>query len=469
MELVPMSRLAREWRRAVVGTDREVPLLSGGWRQYANLDNAATTPALVRVREQVNVFLEWYSSVHRGTGFKSRLSTQVYEEARKAVLRFVDADADEHIAIFTKHTTEAINKLAFRFPLGPGDVVILSELEHHAVLLPWRNRARIEYLPLDQRGAIDFTALPDKLRQHAGKVRLVAISGASNVTGYTPPLDDVATMVHAFGAELLVDAAQLAPHRQIHMRPLSDPRHIDYLVFSGHKIYAPYGTGVLIGPRARFTAGEPDIRGGGAVKFVTLDAVEWDDPPEREEAGSPNVVGAVALATALTTLTDMDMALLEKREQHLSAYLLDRLATVPRLRLLGDLAGMGQDRVGLASFVLDGIHPQFVAAVLGHEWGIGVRAGCFCAHPYLLKLLQVSDAAAEDVRAAILRGDRSQVPGAIRASLGLYSLEEDVDRLVDALRAVADGRVDGQYVLDAATEEYEPVGYADHLASAFHL
>lgn len=447
--------LSTEWRRGIVGVEKKVPLLNGQWIPYVNLDNAATTPALVAVRDQVNEFLEWYSSVHRGTGYKSRIATEFYEEARRTILQFVHGDDDERTAVFTKNTTESINLLANTYLFQPNDVVLLTPLEHHANLLPWRGKAVVEYIRLDHNGLIDLDDLETLLRHHQGKVRLVSVSGASNVTGYTPPIYEIARLAHSFGADIMVDAAQLAPHRSIDMRPLSDPAHIDYLVFSGHKMYAPYGAGVLIGLRAGLEQNPPLLRGGGAVKFVTLDSVDWDVSPERDEAGSPNVLGALALATAVKSLSAMNMSLLEEREMELSHYLYRKLREIPKLNILGDVAAMKEQRIGVMTFVIEDIPSMLAASVIGYEWGIGVRAGCFCAHPYLMKLLKVSDSEAQLIRNEIVGGDRTRVPTALRVSLGLYNSEAEIDQLAAALHAVIDGSYSGSYQLNKLTGEYE--------------
>ena len=451
-----LRRDALLWRQQVVGVDQEVLLLDGSRTTYANLDNAATTPVLGRVQQALREAEATYSSVHRGAGYKSRRTSDLYEEARAQVLRFVGAQDGRRVAIFIKHTTEAVNKLASEFPFAPGDVVVLSEMEHHANLLPWRGRAELAYLPVDGEGRLDLAALPELLERHRDKVRLVAISGASNVTGYVNDIHWAAEVAHRHGALIFVDAAQRAPHLRIRMGDPDDPRAIDFLAFSGHKIYAPYGAGALIGPKEFFRQGVPDLRGGGAIKFVSLDDVIWDDPPAREEAGSPNVLGAIALGASLRTLEMMGMERLEAREKSLLAYLLERLGEVPGLQVLGGTGS--EERIGAVSFVLHGVPPMLVAAALGWEWGIGVRAGCFCANPYVMRLLGLSQREIAAIRDGVGHGAHRDLPGAVRASLGLYSVEEEIDRLHDALLAVRLGEFKGRYAVEDATGEYWPEG-----------
>jgi cysteine desulfurase/selenocysteine lyase len=281
-------------REQIVGVEAQVPLLDGSHRQYVNLDNAASTPALRPVHEKVNDFMTWYSSIHRGTGFKSQIATRAYELARKVAACFVGADPETNTVIFGKNTTEAINKLARRFPLEPNDVVLVSMMEHHSNDLPWRQRARVHHIATNTDGTLDEKHFDRLLHQYAGRVKLVAVSGAQNVTGYLNPIHRLAEKAHAVGAKIVVDAAQLAPHRAIDMRPDDDPGHLDFLAIAAHKMYAPYGTGALIGLASVFENGTPDLVGGGTVDLVTTDDVHWTGSPGRDEAGSPNVVGAVA-------------------------------------------------------------------------------------------------------------------------------------------------------------------------------
>ncbi|MGH2594277.1 MAG: aminotransferase class V-fold PLP-dependent enzyme, partial [Anaerolineae bacterium] len=323
-------------RERIVGVKQRVPLLNGETRTYINFDNAASTPALSDVLDTVNTFMHWYSSVHRGTGFKSRVSTQAYDDAREIVQKFVGANAREHVVIFGKNTSEAINKLARRFPLSKDDVVLVSLLEHHSNDLPWRNVATVDHVSASALGELDETDFDHKLEQYAGRLKLVAVTGASNVTGCLPPIHRLAEKVHAAGAQILVDCAQLAPHRPISMGALDDPAHLDHAAISAHKMYAPFGTGALIGRRDTFERGAPDYSGGGTIEIVTVDSIEWAEPPERDEAGSPNVVGAVALAVAIKSLQSIGMTAIADHEAELTAYTLERLRGIDGLEVYGD-------------------------------------------------------------------------------------------------------------------------------------
>ena len=457
-------------RDRIVGLDREVPLLDGRRVPYVNLDNAASTPPLVDVARAVDEFMPFYSSVHRGTGFKSRLSTVAYDQAHAIIGRFVGADPQTNTVIFGKNTTEAINKLAWRLPLGPDAVVITTQLEHHSNDLPWRPRAHVVHVHVLRDGRLDEDDFDRQLARYAGRVALVAVSGASNVSGFIQPIHRLARKAHAAGALILVDAAQLAPHRRVDMRPDDDPEHLDFVALSAHKMYAPFGTGALVGPREIFLRQPPEYRGGGTVDIVTLDDVHWAGAPDRDEAGSPNVVGAVAMAVAARTLMAVGMDAIAAHEAELVAYTLERLGRLPGIRLYGETdPARAAEKVGVIPFNVEGVSHFLVAAILGYEGGIGVRSGCFCAHPYVVHLLQLDEAESARWRDHLLAGDKSDMPGMVRASFGCYNNTDDVDRLVEMLERIGRGDYRGDYVLDAHSGEYHPRGFEEPLADYFLL
>jgi cysteine desulfurase/selenocysteine lyase len=460
----------RSVRQNIVGIDAQVPLLDGSHRQYVNFDNAASTPALRPVFDKVNEFMTWYASVHRGTGFKSQIATEAYELAHDIVGCFVGADLETNTVLFGKNTTEAINKLAHRFPLDPGDVVICSLMEHHSNDLPWRPRARLYHAAVHDDGSLDEDDLDRLLRQHAGRVKLVAVSGASNVTGHLNPIHRLAEKAHAIGAKILVDAAQLAPHRAIKIRDDDDPGHLDFVALSAHKMYAPYGTGALIGPISVFGQGTPDMVGGGTVDIVTVDDVRWASPPDRDEAGSPNVVGAVALAQAILSLQQIGMEALARHEAELTAHALRRLHQIDGVQLYG-LADpeRASDRVGVIPFNIQGMDHYKVAAILSYEGAVGVRNGCFCAHPYILRLLKVSGEEALQHQRDILAGTRVGLPGLVRISFGCYNTIEEVDHAMEVLARIAAGEIDREYEQDQGSGAYWPKGYQPNFERYFIL
>ena len=460
----------RSYTSLFTGIDVEVPTLDGGKTRYVNLDNAASTPSLLAVQEVVNRFLNYYSSVHRGTGFKSQLSTHAYERARRAVLLFVGGDPQFHTCIFVKNTTEALNKLARRFPFtDKRDVLLTSAMEHHSNDLPWRAVAKTIHAGIKPDGRLDEDDFDRLLEKYRDRLALVSITGASNVTGYLNPIHRLAEKTHAAGAQIAVDCAQLAPHRKVKLLSPEDPAHLDFVALSAHKLYAPFGSGALIGRRESFEQGDPDQTGGGTVEIVTLDDVAWTDPPEKEEAGSPNTVGAIAFGAAVEELEKVGMASIAEHEAELTAYALRQLTKIPGLTIYGDTdpASTGA-RLGVIPFEMDGLSHFLVASILGYEFGIGVRSGCFCAHPYILKLLSLSPDQAHSVRERILSGDKSNMPGLVRASFGLYNTFEDVDALVEALHRIALGEYQGMYDQDLASGEFSPRGWSpdfDHYFS----
>jgi selenocysteine lyase/cysteine desulfurase len=425
----------------LVGADIEVPCVDGARLRYVNLDYAASTPVLAAVAEAVEAFLPWYSSVHRGSGYKSQVATAAFEDARADVARFVGARADDDV-VLVRNTTEAINVLAAALPDGAR--ILSTPYEHHANMLPWR-RHDVTVLPFARSEGGLLGDCAAALRR--GRFDLLAVTGASNVTGEVWPLAELATLAHAHGAALFVDAAQLAPHRAIDMAAAG----IDLLALSGHKLYAPYGAGALVG---RLPTGEPLLRGGGAVELVTLDDVIWAEAPERYEAGSPNVVGAVALAAACRALRTIGMDAIERAERALGQRLWAGLEALPEVRTLR-LWPAG-DRVGLASFELAGYRHPLLAAILSAEHAIGVRHGCFCAHPLMTELLAIGEPELGRLEAELRAGRRPALPGAVRASLGLGSSEEDVDRLLFALAELADRGPRAQYEHDPLRDEFRP-------------
>lgn len=454
--------MAAPARERVAGVNARVPVLGGETRPYVNFDNAASTPPFQRVLDAVTEFAPWYGNVHRGTGFKSRLSTWAYDEARASVARWVGADAEHDVVLFMRNATEGLNRVARRFPFAPDAVVLTTLMEHHSNDLPWRRMARVVHVGVGQDGRLDEHELRSRLREHAGRVALLAVTGASNVTGIVNPVHTYARWAHEAGGRIVVDAAQLAPHRAIEMRPGNDPEHLDFLAFSAHKMYAPFGIGVLVGPRDVFAAGDPDDVGGGTVDSVDLDRVRWTALPEREEAGTPCITGAVALGAAVREYETIGWACINAHEARLTHHALEVLRAIPGITLYGDVnPAHAADRLGVVAFNLESLPHGLVAAVLAQEWGIATRDGCFCAHPYVKALLGVNDAASHQIEERIARGDRSDLPGAVRVSLGLYNTMQEIDVLGEALRAIAAGRFEHDYVLDPRRGEYLPAGYAE--------
>ena len=400
-DLQPTTALPQLVSEGLTYRDRD-----GSSVEYAHLDHSATTPALVAVVQQVSAAAVTYSSVHRGAGFASRVTSSRYEQARESVADFVGARADDQV-VFTRNTTDSFNLLARALPAGT--VVFVFASEHHAALLPWPDVVR---LPIPHSHAEAITILDEALRTHPAEHRLVVTTGASNVTGEHWPIERIATLAHEHGARVALDAAQVAPHRRVDIAALG----VDWVAFSGHKVYAPFGAGALVGRRDWLDAADPYLAGGGATTRVDEGATEWACGPARHEAGSPNVLGAVALATACEVITEHEDAI-RVHEQDLRTRLLRGLAAIDGVHVHTLFGGVEGEPV--ATITLDGYASQEVARVLGDDHGIGVRDGKFCAHLLVDDLLAGQDQAT-----------------AVRISAGLGTTVEHVDRLLLALRSL---------------------------------
>jgi selenocysteine lyase/cysteine desulfurase len=416
----------------VVGAGLPVPLVTGASVPYANLDYAASAPALRAVAEHLATALPYYASVHRGAGYASQVSTALLENSRSCIGRFLGAREDD-VVVFTRNTTDALNLLAHCVPRG-GSVLYL-DIEHHANLLPWQRRGDVV---LEAAPTLRETLADVEAALAATPTALLAVTGASNVTGQLLPIKELAEIAHRHGARIAVDAAQLAPHRRV---SLTDSG-VDYLALSGHKLYAPYGAGVLVGRGDWLDAAPAYLAGGGAVREVGTSTTDWATGPARHEGGTPNVLGAAALARACEELAAVGGAALTEHENALRGRLLAGLARLPEVSALSIWADADDendpvDAIGVVSFTVAGYNAGWVAAYLSAEYGIGVRDGRFCAHPLLGKLGLAAD-------------------GAIRASFGVGSTSGDVDRLLKALRTLLTDGPAWDYEL--VEGRYAPVG-----------
>ena len=458
-----MSLHPENLRRMFIGLDEEVPLLDGTRRPYVNLDNAATTPPFRQVAESVNCFLKWYSSVHRGTGYKSRLSTELYNRCRETVSRFAGADPSYHTTFFCYNTTDAINRLCRHIRLKDDEIILTTVMEHHSNMLPWRLCGGVEHVGINlPDGTLDLNDLERRLQKRKGKIRLVAVTGASNLTGCVPPIRKIARAAHEHGALILVDCAQLVAHSPLNMGAADDPEHLDFAAFSAHKMYAPFGSGALIGPKSFFEDGPPGVWGGGAVDLVSLNEIAWSQAPEKEEAGTPNLIGILAMAKAAEILMDLGMDNVERHEKQLTAAAMNKLKNIEGIILYGKPApSPGCDRVSVIPILPEKMNHALLAAALGYEWGIGVRNGCFCAHPYIEHLFQLTDQEIGLYMKQIRAGDHSALPGFVRISLGLYNTEQDLDYLSRALGEIMTNGPRYRYRQRKETGEYLPENTPD--------
>lgn len=374
------------------------------------LDNAATSQKPLSVINTMDEYYRRYNAnVHRGVHMLSEAATAAYEEARIKVRRFINASSKREI-IFTRGTTEGINLVAQtwgRANLKPGDVVVSTVMEHHSNIVPWQILASekgftLRFVPVLVDGTLDLDVLARYLRD--APVKLVTVMHVSNVLGTINPVDQIARMAHEAGALILVDAAQSIPHMPVDVQALD----ADFLVFSGHKMCAPTGIGVLYGKRALLDAMPPWMGGGDMIARVRLDGSTWNELPYKFEAGTPSIAEAIGLGAAVDYLTALGMEHVHQHEKAITAYALDRLSEVPGLTLYGrDPAKKG----AVAAFSLNGIHPHDVAQLLDAE-GVAVRAGHHCAQPL---------------------HDHLGISASARASFYLYNTLAEVDRLIEAV------------------------------------
>lgn len=406
----------------VVGAATQVPLIDGSWISYANLDVAASAPALQAVADRVAEVLPLYASVHRGAGYLSQVSTALYEQCRTVIGNFVGA-RDQDVTIITRNTTDSINLLAGCIPsAATGGKVLVLDVEHHANFLPWQRFFNgVQVLTAAGTVAETFAHLEAELK--TGDYALIAVTGASNVTGESLDFKALTNLAHEYQTRVFLDGAQLVPHRRFSLAETG----VDYVAFSGHKTYAPYGAGALVGRRDWLDSGKPYLAGGGAVKQVEVAKTTWAPAPARHEAGSPNVIGAVALAAACEELAKLNPELLHEHEALLRARLVAGLENLPEIEVIKFWED-SSDPVGVVTFVVKGYDPGLIAAYLSAEYGIGVRDGRFCAHPVLARL-----------------GLKS---GAIRASIGVGTTLEHVDRLIVALQVFLTTGPQGEYQIN---------------------
>jgi cysteine desulfurase/selenocysteine lyase len=382
-------------------------------KPFVYLDSAATAQKPLAVIERMDRFLrEEYGTVHRGLYARSVRSTQAYEQARHTVARFLNAPSERDI-VFTMGCTDAINLVAWswgRRHLKRGDRMLITGMEHHANIVPWQitaelTGAELVACPILDDGSLDrdaFTRLLD------GRVKLVGLAHVANSLGTINPVKDLARQAHAVGAKVLVDASQSVPHRAVDVRDLG----CDFLAFSPHKLYGPTGIGVLYGAADALESMPPWRGGGEMIEKVTFERTTFAPPPARFEAGTPPIVEAIGLAAACDWITAIGFADIEAHERELFAYAEARLAEIPGLRRYGT----APDRCTALSFTMPGAHPADIANILDME-GVAIRAGHHCAQPVM---------------------QRFGIGATARASLGIYSNREDIDRLAVALRKVAE-------------------------------
>jgi cysteine desulfurase/selenocysteine lyase len=418
-------------RFPVLGSEELQPLVY--------LDHGASTHPPSPVLEAYKDFLEHsYANVHRGRHYLSEIATDRFEHVADDVLRFIGAEADDHSVILCGNTTQALD-LASHVMAGIEGATLVSLMEHHSNDLPHRRRGRVVHFGVKGDGTLDYEDLEEKLGRE--KVRLVAVTGASNVTGYLPDIHRIARLAHAHGARILVDAAQLLAHARIEVRPSTDPEHIDFLAAAGHKAYAPFGSAFLFGPTDLLDAAPPYVPAGGTVVWVTEDDALFKKSPDRHEGGTPNIAGAVALGASLRFLEAVGMEAVREHERALTEKTMEGLRAMEGVKVLGH-PDPGR-RIGVIALTIEGVPHELVATILNREAAIAVRNGCFCAHPYLQRLLGLTDT--RDFRRRLEAGEELDLPGAVRPTFGIFNSEEEVDRLLRMIRVIQDRAWRGDY------------------------
>ena len=418
-----------DYHNLLLGIDSKVHTIEKGKIRGINFDNAATTPPFRRVIETITGLSNYYASIGRGAGQKAEITTRIYNESRDYLLDFFNIkNKDKYTVIYVGNTTDGINKLSRILINNKDDVVISTRMEHHSNDLPWRRRCTVDYIEVDSKGRLLIDELENKLIFYNGRVKYVTVVGASNVTGYINNIHKIAKIAHKYNAKIIVDGAQLVPHLKVDMSGENKDEEIDFLVFSAHKLYAPFGTGAIIGLKEEFKNNYPDNEGGGTVAYVRDESLEYLDPPEKDEGGTPNYFGVVAMITALEELSRIGFEPINDRELILKERLISGLSRIPKVIIYGDTKSYN-DSLGIVVFNIDAIYHQKVAEILAKNYGISVRQGWFCAHPYCRRIMGISEKEA----GAFIYDKKASMPGMIRVSFGIYNDEKEVDYFLEAI------------------------------------
>lgn len=413
-------------RKLFVGLDKKVNVEGKGRIIPINFDNAATTPPFKRVMKKILETSEYYGSIERGDGQKSLYCSDLYEESRNYLLKYFNAPEDIYTAIFVANTTDGLNMLSNILINSKDDIVITTRMEHHSNDLPWRGKCNLKYVEVREDGRININDIEELVDKYRERIKYITITGASNVTGYINDIKRIAQLIHKYGGKIIVDGAQLVPHKRVSMCQEDSSENIDFLVFSGHKIYAPFGSGAIIGLKESFNMNPPDSKGGGTVDLVLDDREIWLNTPEKNEAGTPNLFGAVAIMEAMKEVERIGFDTIEKNEKELLKYIIDGLKDLSRVRLYADNENIN-DRLGILVFTIDGMSYEEVGEKLSEVRGIGVRQGGFCSHPYTRRVLGIADNELQNYIS------KNGVPGLVRVSLGIYNTKKEANIFLETI------------------------------------
>lgn len=413
-------------RKLFVGLDKKVNINGKGRIVPINFDNAATTPPFKRVVKRVLETTEYYGSIARGDGQKSQYCSDLYEECRRYILKYFNAPEEIYTAIFVGNTTDGLNKLSNILINNKEDIVITTRMEHHSNDLPWRNKCDLKYVEVNEDGRININEIEELIERYKEKVKYITITGASNVTGYINDIRKISGLIHKYGGKIIVDGAQLVPHKKIYMYKKDSLENIDFLVFSGHKIYAPFGSGAIIGLREDFNNNLPDTKGGGTVEYVIDNNQLWLNTPEKNEAGTPNLFGAVAIMEAMKEIEKIGFERIEKNEKELLQYLINGLKELNRVKLYADNDCI-DDRLGILVFTIDSMKYYEVGEKLSEIKAIGVRQGGFCSHPYTRRVLGIPNNQLQEYI------NKNGIPGLVRVSLGIYNSKKEANIFLETV------------------------------------
>lgn len=421
--------------------ERRIRLADGRDAPLCFLDHGASTHPPRPVLDEVQEFLtRHYANVHRGNHTLSQEASDRFQAASSTLAGFVGADPEAQPPVLLQNTTQCLDLAAHVMAQVPGKT-LTTLTEHHSNDLPHRRRGETLHAGVDADGRLRLDDVQEKL--DAGGVKLLAVTGASNVTGLMPPVHRLARMAHDAGARILVDAAQLYAHALLDVREPGHPEHLDFLAAAGHKSYAPFGSAFLLGPRDLLDAAPPYMPGGGTVEWVTEDSALFTKGPDRHMGGTPNIVGAIAFAAATRYLAGLGMANVRRHEEDLVRLALRRFRELEDrhgVQLLGPREpAVAREKSAVFAFLVPGRRHAGVSALLDRHFGIATRNGCFCAHPLLHRLLKLGDTT--PFIEAITAGRPVELPGATRATFGLYNTEADVELLAEAVAAIASGKV----------------------------
>ena len=465
------AALLAKLKNSTTGLDTQYTLANGERTRRVYLDSTASTLQLGIVDDVMQKYMPYYSNTHTNVHFGAKLSTREFEWAHDMVLSFVNADPELYTAFYVgSGTTGGINRIARTLKEKRPDkkVVITSIMEHHSNDLPHRrNFDEVVHIPTvtnsNQLGCVDTGRIEQALQKYGDNVNYVSITGVSNVTGIVNPIYDIAELAHRYGTLIVIDAAQMAAHVPIKMYGHENPdRNLDMVALSGHKIYTPGSPGVVITRKELFEGIEPVEVGGGMVDDVhTNRYLPTTHFPDREEAGTPNIAGAIALSTVLYALQTIGMEFIDDEEERLIRYAIEKLEQIDGVLIYGDTNPEKVRRTGALSFNIEGLDHSLTAAILNDYFNIAVRNACFCAHPYVREMItdelsEYADELSNEELEALAQLHR----GMVRASFGLYNDTNDVDALASALTEICSNK-------DFYLNHYHQVDCGDYKHNSF--